>query len=172
MRLRNILAVTRKETRVMRHDHGLLAAILIQPILYLVLFGMAITNEVTNAEWVVYDQSHTDLSRRLISDLTSLTALQEPRHVSSEDDVSISYVAIMDLPASSFRGTSMKSLCGDKSRPSKCCSMERRRVAPSDWPTILPKQSATFSLTQLPTRDRSEQRDHNSSCDTRKTLLV
>ena len=70
MRLRNILAVTRKETRLMRHDRALLAAILIQPLLYLLLFGVAITNEVNNAGWVVYDQSRTDLSRQFVTDLS------------------------------------------------------------------------------------------------------
>ena len=76
MRLRKVLAIARKEGRTMRHDHGLLAAILVQPILYLLLFGLAITNEVNNAPWVVYDQSQTVLSRQLVTDLTSLTAFE------------------------------------------------------------------------------------------------
>src|SRR5215471_17027784 len=87
MRLRKVLAIARKEGRTMRHDHGLLAAILVQPILYLLLFGLAITNEVNNAPWVVYDQSQTVLSRQLVTDLTSLTALREPEFVFSEDAV-------------------------------------------------------------------------------------
>src|SRR5262249_9251849 len=87
MRLRNVLAMARKEGRTMRRDHGLLAAILVQPVLYLTLFGLAITNEVNDAAWVVYDQSRTVLSRELITDLTSLTALQEPQFVSSEEEV-------------------------------------------------------------------------------------
>src|SRR5215471_15072415 len=87
MRLRNILAMARKEGRTMRRDHGLLAAILVQPVLYLVLFGLAVTNEINNAAWVVYDQSQTVRSRQLISDLTSLTALREPQLTFSEDGV-------------------------------------------------------------------------------------
>jgi hypothetical protein len=59
MRLSKVLAMARKEGRTMRHDHGLVTAILVQPVLYLVLFGLAITNEVNNAAWVVYDQSQT-----------------------------------------------------------------------------------------------------------------
>ncbi len=35
----------------------------------------------------MYDQSQTALSRQLITDLTSLTALQEPQFVFSEDAV-------------------------------------------------------------------------------------
>jgi ABC-2 type transport system permease protein len=87
MRLRNVLAMARKEGRTMRRDHGLLAAILVQPVLYLLLFGLAVTNEINNAAWVVYDQSQTVLSRQLVSDLSSLTALQEPQFVYSEDEV-------------------------------------------------------------------------------------
>jgi ABC-2 type transport system permease protein len=73
MRLRNIVAVTRKEARTMRHNQALVAAILVQPLLYLVLFGLAITNEVNNAAWVVYDQSQTALSRTFITNLSSLS---------------------------------------------------------------------------------------------------
>lgn len=71
----------------MRRDHGLIAAILVQPVIYLILFGLAITNEVNNAPWVVYDQSQTVRSRQLITDLTSLTALREPEFVLSENEV-------------------------------------------------------------------------------------
>ena len=55
MQLRNVLAMTRKEARTMRHDHALLSSILVQPVLYLILFGLAITNEVNHAAWIVYD---------------------------------------------------------------------------------------------------------------------
>lgn len=75
MRLRNVLAVTRKEARTMRHDRGLLGAILVQPVVYLILFGLAVTNEVNHAPWIVYDQSQTATSRQFIADLTSSDAL-------------------------------------------------------------------------------------------------
>jgi ABC-2 type transport system permease protein len=158
MRLRNILAVTRKETRVMRHDHGLLAAILIQPILYLVLFGMAITNEVTNAEWVVYDQSHTDLSRRLIGDLTSLTALQEPRHVSSEDDVVDFLRRRNGLAGVIIPWNFDEKLMRGQESPIQVLLNGAQTSSALRLANYITQASATFSLTQLPTRDRSEQR--------------
>ena len=71
----------------MLHDHALLAAILAQPVLYLVLFGLAITNDVNNAPWIVYDQSQTGISRRLIRDLSSMTALQPPQIATGEGAV-------------------------------------------------------------------------------------
>ena len=87
MQLRNVLAMTRKEARTMRRDHALLSSILVQPVLYLILFGLAITNEVNQAAWIVYDQSQTVHSRQLITDLSALTALQAPRFAFSEDEV-------------------------------------------------------------------------------------
>src|SRR5439155_27243280 len=85
MQLRNVLAMTRKEARTMRRDHALLSSILVQPVLYLILFGLAITNEVNQAAWIVHDQSQTVHSRQLITDLSALTALQSPRFAFSED---------------------------------------------------------------------------------------
>ena len=87
MRFRNVLAMVRKEGRTMLHDHALLAAILAQPVLYLILFGLAITNDVNDAPWIVYDQSQSVISRRLIRDLSSMTALQPPALASSEGAV-------------------------------------------------------------------------------------
>lgn len=158
MRLRNILAVTRKETRVMRHDHGLLAAILIQPILYLLLFGLAITNEVTNAEWVVYDQSHTDLSRRLISDLTSLTALQEPRYVSSEDDVVDFLRRHNGLAGVVIPWNFDEKLMRGEESPIQVLLNGAQTSSALRLANYISQAATTFSLTQLPTRDRSEQR--------------
>jgi ABC-2 type transport system permease protein len=158
MHLRNILAVTRKETRVMRYDHGLLAAILIQPILYLLLFGLAITNEVTNAEWVVYDQSHTDLSRRLISDLTSLTALQEPRHVSSEDDVVDFLRRHNGLAGVVIPWNFDEKLMRGQESPIQLLLNGAQTSSALRLANYISQAATTFSLTQLPTRDRSEQR--------------
>jgi ABC-2 type transport system permease protein len=158
MRLRNIIAVTRKETRVLRHDHGLLAAILVQPILYLVLFGLAVTNEVTNAEWVVYDQSHTELSRRLISDLTSLTALQEPRHVSSEDDVVDFLRRHNGLAGIIIPWNFDEKLMRGQESPIQVLLNGAQTGSALRLANYISQASATFSLTHLPTRDRSEQR--------------
>ncbi|MSQ48063.1 MAG: ABC transporter permease [Deltaproteobacteria bacterium] len=158
MRFHHILAVTRKETRVMRHDHGLLAAILIQPILYLLLFGLAITNEVTNAEWVVYDQSHTDLSRRLISDLASLTALQEPRYVGSENDV-VGFLRRQNgLAGIIIPWNFDEKLMRGQESPIQVLLNGAQTGSALRLANYISQAASTFSLTHLPTRDRSEQR--------------
>ncbi len=158
MRLSKVLAMARKEGRTMQHDHGLLSAILVQPILYLVLFGLAITNEVNNAAWVVYDQSHSTLSRQLISDLTALSALQEPEFVFSEEAV-VEFLRRKDVLA----GVVIPWNFDDK--------LERGQEAPLQLllngakttsalrlGNYITQAAAAFSLTHLPTRDRSEEK--------------
>lgn len=158
MRLRNVLAMTRKEARTMRHDRGLLGAILAQPVLYLILFGLAVTNEVNNAEWIVYDQSQTALSRQLITDLSSLTALQEPRFAFSEDEV-VDFLRRKD----GLAGVVIPWNFDDK--------LERGQEAPvqillngASTPSALrlgnyiSQAASAFSLNLLPARDRGEQR--------------
>ncbi|MGE0821791.1 MAG: ABC transporter permease [Candidatus Binatia bacterium] len=158
MRLRSILAVTRKEARIMRRDHGLLAAILVQPIVYLILFGLAITNEVNNAAWVVYDQSQSDVSRQLVTNLTALTALQSPQFVFSEEAV-IEFLRTHD----GLAGVIIPWNFDDKLRRGEEAPIQMLlngaqtssalRVA-----NYISQAATTFSLSQLPTRDRSEER--------------
>jgi ABC-2 type transport system permease protein len=157
-RLRNVLAMVRKEGRTMMHDHALLAVILVQPVLYLVLFGLAITNDVNDAPWMVYDQSQTTLSRRLITDLSSMTALRPPEIAHSEDQL-VDFLRRQD----GMVGVVVPWNFDDK--------LERGQEAPIQVlingakPTsalrltsYIAQAASQFSLSQLPTRDRAEQR--------------
>lgn len=158
MRMRNILAMARKEGRAMRHNRGLLAAILIQPVLYLVLFGLAITNEVNNAAWVVYDQSRTELSRRLIAELTSLTALREPQVVFSEHEV-IDFLNRQD----GLAGVIIPWNFADKLRRGQAAPVQillngAKTSSALRLGNYVSQAATAFSLTQLPARDREEQR--------------
>lgn len=157
MLLRNVLAVTRKEARTMRHNHALLGAILAQPVLYLILFGLAITNDVTEARWIVYDQSQTPLSRQLITDLSSLTALSEPQHVRNEDevvdclrrtDVLAGIVIPWNFDERLVRGqeAAIQVLLNGAQTPSAL------RLG-----NYIAQTATIFSLNQLPERDRAEQ---------------
>lgn len=158
MRLRNIFAVTRKETRLMRHDRALLAAILIQPMLYLLLFGVAITNEVNNAEWVVYDQSRTDLSRQFVTDLSSLTALREPQFVFSEDEV-IDFLRQHDgLAGIIIPWNFDDKLQRGQEAPIQILLNGAKTSSALRLGNYIAQAASVFSLTDLPTRDRSEQR--------------
>jgi len=141
----------------MRHDRGLLAAILIQPILYLVLFGLAITNEVNNAAWVVYDQSRTELSRQLITELTSLTALQEPQFVFSEQEV-IDFLRRRDGLAGVIIPWNFADRLGrGQAAPIQILLNGAKTSSALRLGNYVSQAATAFSLTSLPTRDREEQ---------------
>jgi ABC-2 type transport system permease protein len=158
MRVRNVLAMARKEGRTMRRDHGLLAAILVQPVLYLLLFGLAVTNEINNAAWVVYDQSHTALSRRLISDLASLTALQEPQFVYSEDEV-VDFLRRKD----GLAGIVIPWNFDDQLERGQETTIQillngAKTASALRLGNYITQAASVFSLSNLPTRDRAEQK--------------
>jgi len=158
MRLRNVLAMTRKETRVMRRDRGLLAAILVQPVLYLILFGLAITNEVNHAAWVVYDQSQTDLSRQLVTDLTSLTALQEP-HLALSEDAVVEFLRRGDgLAGVVIPWDFDDKLERGQEAPIQILLNGAKTASALRVANYISQAATAFSLTHLPRRDRSEQR--------------
>jgi ABC-2 type transport system permease protein len=158
MRLRNVVAMTRKETRVMQHDRGLLGAILVQPVLYLILFGLAVTNEVNHAEWIVYDQSQTDLSRQLITDLTSLTALQEPQLAFSEEAV-VDFLRRKDGLAGVVIPWNFADKLGrGQEAPLQILLNGAKTASALRLANYINQAATAFSLTHLPTRDRSEQR--------------
>jgi ABC-2 type transport system permease protein len=158
MRLRNVLAMARKEGRTMRRDHGLLAAILVQPVLYLTLFGLAITNEVNDAAWVVYDQSRTVLSRELITDLTSLTALQEPQFVFSEEEV-VDFLRRKDgLAGVVIPWNFSDKLQRSQEAPIQILLNGAKTSSALRLGNYITQAASAFSLSQLPARDRSEQK--------------
>ncbi len=158
MRLSKVLAMARKEGRTMRHDHGLVAAILVQPVLYLVLFGLAITNEINNAAWVVYDQSHTVLSRQLISDLTSLTALQEPEFVFSEDAV-VDFLRRKDgLAGVVIPWNFDDKLERGQEAPIQLLLNGAKTTSALRLGNYITQAASVFALDYLPARDRSEEK--------------
>jgi len=158
MRFRNVLAVARKETRVMRHDRGLVAAILVQPVLYLVLFGVAITNEINHADWIVYDQSQTVLSRQFITDLASLTALREPRFAFSEDEV-VDFLRRHDGLAGVIIPWNFEDKLGrGQEAPIQMLLNGAKTASALRLGNYIGQAAGAFSLNALPVRDRSEQR--------------
>jgi drug efflux transport system permease protein len=65
----NVAAVAYKEASVIRHDKALLATVFAQPVMMLLLFGMALSNKPANVKWLVLDRSHSALSRRFVQDV-------------------------------------------------------------------------------------------------------
>jgi ABC-2 type transport system permease protein len=158
MRLRNVLAMARKEGRTMRRDHGLLAAILVQPVLYLLLFGLAVTNEINNAAWVVYDQSQTALSRQLVSDLSSLTALQEPQFVYSEDEV-VEFLRRQDgLAGVVIPWNFDEELERGQETPIQILLNGAKTSSALRLGNYITQAAGVFSLSHLPALDRSERK--------------
>ncbi|MGH7965625.1 MAG: ABC transporter permease [Candidatus Binatia bacterium] len=158
MRPRNILAVTRKEARTMRHNHALLAAILVQPFLYLLLFGLAVTNEVNEAAWIVYDQSRTALSRQLITDLTALTALREPQRAVSEGEVVDFLRRTQGLVGVVIPWNFDERLARGQETSIQVLLNGAETLSALRLTNYIAQTAAAFALTDLPTRDRNERR--------------
>ncbi|MBI3301268.1 MAG: ABC transporter permease [Deltaproteobacteria bacterium] len=158
MRLHNVLAMTRKEARTMRRDHALLASILVQPVLFLILFGLAVTNDVNEAAWIVYDQSRTALSRQLVTTLSSLTALQKPHFASSEDEV-VDFLRGKDgLAGVIIPWDFDEKLARGQEAPIQLLLNGAKTSSALRVGNYITQAAAAFSLQQLPARDRSEQR--------------
>lgn len=81
----NVLAVAYKEAAALRHDQAFLGAVLVQPIMMLLLFGLALSNTPANVPWVVLDQSRTAASRGFLEAVQSTGYFLPPRPVDSYD---------------------------------------------------------------------------------------
>lgn len=68
--LKRIIAIADKEWLQIRRDLRSLALSLIAPAMLILLFGYALTVDVTNVSMAVYDQDKSSLSRRLIDEFT------------------------------------------------------------------------------------------------------
>ncbi len=82
----NVLAMAYREFAVMRHDKAFLATVTVQPVIMLLLFGVALSNDPHNVPWAVLDRSETALSRRLIAEVEATGRFLEPRRTASYDE--------------------------------------------------------------------------------------
>ncbi|HVN86261.1 MAG TPA: ABC transporter permease [Candidatus Binatia bacterium] len=82
----NVAAVAYKEASVVRHDQALLATVLAQPVMMMLLFGLALSNKPANVPWAVLDQSRTALSRRLLEEVRTTGYFVPPRAVASYEE--------------------------------------------------------------------------------------
>lgn len=142
----------------MRHNHALLAAILVQPFLYLLLFGLAVTNEVNEAAWIVYDQSRTALSRQLITDLTALTALREPQRAVSEGEVVDFLRRTQGLVGVVIPWNFDERLARGQETSIQVLLNGAETLSALRLTNYIAQTAAAFALTDLPTRDRNERR--------------
>jgi ABC-2 type transport system permease protein len=82
----NVLAIAYREGTVMRHDKAFLGVVMIQPIMMLLLFGGALSNEPANVPWAVLDQSQSAVARRLVEEIGATGYFLAPRSVASYDE--------------------------------------------------------------------------------------
>ena len=81
----NVLAVAYKEALVLRHDQAFLAAVFAQPIMMLLLFGVALSNKPAHVPWAVLDRSDSPAARRLVQEIQETGYFVPPRTVTGYD---------------------------------------------------------------------------------------
>ncbi|MBI3782792.1 MAG: ABC transporter permease [Deltaproteobacteria bacterium] len=82
----NVAAVAYKESTVVRHDKALLATVFAQPVMMLLLFGLALSNKPANVPWLVLDESQTALSRRLVEEVSATGYFLPPQSVANYEE--------------------------------------------------------------------------------------
>jgi ABC-2 type transport system permease protein len=101
----NVLAVAYKETLVLRHDRAFLMAVMVQPIIMLLLYGLGISNKPANVPWAVLDRSQSALSRQLVEEIRTTPYFLVPEAIASYDDARRllgrgTVVGVLVIPAS------------------------------------------------------------------------
>ena len=82
----NVLAVAYREGTVLRHDKAFIGVVAVQPIMMLLLFGGALSNEPANVPWAVLDQSQSGVARRLVEDIGATGYFLAPQRVANYED--------------------------------------------------------------------------------------
>ncbi len=83
---RNVLAVAYKESMLLRRSPLLIGAVVAQPLIFLWLFGFVLSSKPANVPWAVLDQSHSELSRRIVSEIQASGYFLPRRDVESYDE--------------------------------------------------------------------------------------
>ena len=65
----NVMAVAYKEGMALRHDKPLIATLLIQPMSFLIILGIAVSFTPRNVPWAVLDRSDSAVARRLVREV-------------------------------------------------------------------------------------------------------
>jgi ABC-2 type transport system permease protein len=85
-RLTNVLALAWREAGLMRHDPTFVGVVLAQPVMMLLLLGLALSNEPANVPLAVLDRSGTSASRRLVEEMTATGYFLAPRPVAGYEE--------------------------------------------------------------------------------------
>jgi ABC-2 type transport system permease protein len=82
----DVLAVAYKESILLRRNPAVIGAVVAQPIIFLLLFGVVLSTKPANVPWAVLDQSRSELSRRVIAEIQASGYFLERRDVASYDE--------------------------------------------------------------------------------------
>jgi ABC-type multidrug transport system permease subunit len=77
----NVLAVAYRDATGLRHDPAFIGIVAAQPVMMILLFGLALSNEPANVPWGVLDQSRSEVSRRLVAEIQATGYFVPPRAV-------------------------------------------------------------------------------------------
>lgn len=77
----NVRALAYREAQAMRHDRAFVGIVLAQPVMMLLLFGVALSNRPANVPWAILDRSQTPPSRRLVQEIQATGYFRPPRAV-------------------------------------------------------------------------------------------
>jgi ABC-2 type transport system permease protein len=81
-----VTAIAYKEAMVVRHDKPLIATLLIQPISFLIILGIAVSFTPRNIPWAVLDRAQTAVARRLVSEVEASGYFLRVMPVASYDE--------------------------------------------------------------------------------------
>ena len=82
----NILAVAYKEAMAIRHDKPLQATLIVQPVTFLIILGIAVSFTPRNVPWLVLDRSATTASRRFVQEIEASGYFLRAEPVASYDE--------------------------------------------------------------------------------------
>lgn len=87
MKLKRMLTITKKEFTHIKRDKASLGIAIMMPIMMLLLFGFAVSSDVNNVRFVVFDGSKTLESRELVNKFNNSKYFQIYKVVDSPDEV-------------------------------------------------------------------------------------
>jgi len=76
---RNVRAILWKEVVRLLNDRATMQVILVQPVIFLIIYGTMITYQIYNIRWFVEDRDRTEMSRRLVSEIHATGRFEPPR---------------------------------------------------------------------------------------------
>jgi len=88
-----VISVARKETYHLLRDRRTLGFVFFMPIMFLIILGTAISGEIYNISWIVWDLDRSESSRGLIEKIARTTEFNPPRYVQNYDEIEKRFMA-------------------------------------------------------------------------------